>query len=134
MKLALGKEALHVNGYGRHGINSLSVTTVKYGVSPLLGMPECQPTLRAECALPSLSSLLENPRINPSDTFVLCIQIYTPVGPQFPQHPSAFYVPRDLLQGIEDSLDNPRTLTLNLLSTYTNVLLDRYWRCALHLY
>ncbi|KAF8332673.1 uncharacterized protein EI90DRAFT_3053969, partial [Cantharellus anzutake] len=41
--------------------------------------------------------------------FVLCIQIYTPVGPQFPQHPSAFYVPRDLLQGIEDSLDNSHT-------------------------
>ena len=28
------------------------------------------------------------------------------MGPFFPQHPSAYYVPRDLLEGLEASLDN----------------------------
>lgn len=62
--------------------------------------------MSAECALPSLSSLLENPRIRQTDSFVICIQIHTPTGPFFPQHPSAYYVPRDLLEGLEASLDN----------------------------
>ncbi|KAI0068720.1 hypothetical protein BV25DRAFT_1791142 [Artomyces pyxidatus] len=62
-----------------------------------------------QCPLPSLSSLLENPRINQTDSFVICIQIHSPVGPFFPQHPSAYYVPRDLLEGLEASLDNPNT-------------------------
>ncbi|SRR6266403_563151 len=59
-----------------------------------------------ECALPSLSTLLENRRIHRTDSFVICIQIHTPTGPFFPQHPSAYYVPRDLLEGLEASLDN----------------------------
>ncbi|KAH9049710.1 hypothetical protein EDB84DRAFT_1260529 [Lactarius hengduanensis] len=62
-----------------------------------------------QCALPSLSSLLENPRICQTDSFVICIQIHTPTGPFFPQHPSAYYVPRDLLEGLEASLDNSNT-------------------------
>ncbi|TDL29223.1 hypothetical protein BD410DRAFT_709231 [Rickenella mellea] len=62
-----------------------------------------------ECALPSLSSLLENPRISETDSFVICIQIHSPTGPFFPQQPSSYYVPRDLLDGLEASLDNPHT-------------------------
>ncbi|KAI0268185.1 hypothetical protein BC834DRAFT_821689 [Gloeopeniophorella convolvens] len=62
-----------------------------------------------QCALPSLSSLLENPRIQQTDSFVICIQVHTPTGPFFPQHPSACYVPRDLLEGLEASLDNSNT-------------------------
>ncbi|KAF8195607.1 hypothetical protein K438DRAFT_1826207 [Mycena galopus ATCC 62051] len=62
-----------------------------------------------ECALPSLSALLENPRIRDSDSFTICVQIHCPVGPFFPQHPTAYYVPRDLLDGLEASLDNPNT-------------------------
>ncbi|EMD40932.1 hypothetical protein CERSUDRAFT_80584 [Gelatoporia subvermispora B] len=62
-----------------------------------------------ECPLPSLSSLLENPRIKETDSFVICVQIHSPVGPFYPQQPSAYYVPRDLLEGLEASLDNPNT-------------------------
>lgn len=68
-----------------------------------------------ECPLPSISTLLENPGISSSDTFVLCIQIHTPLGPHFPQHPSAYYVPKALLEGIENSLDNSRALSLHFL-------------------
>ncbi|KAJ7167467.1 hypothetical protein C8R46DRAFT_1093094 [Mycena filopes] len=62
-----------------------------------------------ECALPPLSVLLENPRIQESDSFTICVQIHCPVGPFFPQQPTAYYVPRDLLDGLEASLDNPNT-------------------------
>lgn len=62
-----------------------------------------------ECPLPPLSTLLENPRIKETDSFVICVQIHSPVGPFYPQQPSAFYVPRDLLDGLEASLDNPNT-------------------------
>ncbi|KAF5321587.1 hypothetical protein D9619_000469 [Psilocybe cf. subviscida] len=65
--------------------------------------------LSTECPLPSLSSLLEHPRIQEADSFVLCVQIHSPVGPSIPQQPSVYYVPRDLLDGIESSLDNPNT-------------------------
>ncbi|KAF5358909.1 hypothetical protein D9758_004807 [Tetrapyrgos nigripes] len=61
------------------------------------------------CSLPSLSSLLENPRIQETDSFVICIQIHCPIGPFFPSQPSVYYVPRDLLDGLEASLDNPNT-------------------------
>ncbi|SJL02149.1 uncharacterized protein ARMOST_05475 [Armillaria ostoyae] len=61
------------------------------------------------CNLPSLSSLLENSRIRETDSFVICVQIHCPIGPLFPSHPSAYYVPRDLLDGLEASLDNPNT-------------------------
>ncbi|KAI0796913.1 hypothetical protein C8Q75DRAFT_790900 [Abortiporus biennis] len=62
-----------------------------------------------ECPLPPLSALLENPRIKATDSFVICVQIHSPVGPFFPQQPSASYVPRDLLDGLEASLDNANT-------------------------
>ena len=60
-----------------------------------------------ECPLPSLSSLLENQRIRETDSLVICIQIHSPIGPSIPQQPSVYYVPRDLLDGLEASLDNP---------------------------
>ena len=60
-----------------------------------------------ECPLPSLSSLLENPRIRDTDSLVISIQIHWPVGPSIPQQPSVYYVPKDLLEGLEASLDNP---------------------------
>ncbi|KAH9850752.1 hypothetical protein C2E23DRAFT_834054 [Lenzites betulinus] len=62
-----------------------------------------------ECELPPLSVLLENPRIKETDSFVICVQLHSPVGPFYPQQPSAYYVPRDLLEGLEASLDNPNT-------------------------
>ncbi len=58
-----------------------------------------------ECPIPPLSVLLENPRIKETDSFVICVQIHSPVGPFFPQQPFAAYVPRDLLDGLEASLD-----------------------------
>jgi len=63
-----------------------------------------------ECPLPSLSSLLENTRIQETDSLVICIQIHCPVGPSIPQQPSVYYVPKDLLDGLEASLDNPSQL------------------------
>ncbi|KAG9122673.1 hypothetical protein FRC07_000854 [Ceratobasidium sp. 392] len=62
-----------------------------------------------ECSLPPLSTILEHPRVAATNSFVLCIQIHTPVGPQIPQQPSIYYVPKDLLEGIEASLDNANT-------------------------
>ncbi|KZP20228.1 hypothetical protein FIBSPDRAFT_932465 [Athelia psychrophila] len=59
-----------------------------------------------ECPFPLLSELWENPRIQETNSFVICVQIHSPVGPYIPQQPSAFYVPRDLLEGLEASLDN----------------------------
>lgn len=59
-----------------------------------------------ECPLPSLTTLLENPRIRDTDSLVICIQIHCPVGPSIPQQPSVYYVPKDLLDGLEASLDN----------------------------
>lgn len=61
------------------------------------------------CELPSVSTLLQNPRVSSNDSFVVCIQIHTPNGPIFPLQPSAYYVPRELLEGLEASLDNPNT-------------------------
>lgn len=63
-----------------------------------------------ECTLPTLAVLLENPRISASDSFTLSIQLHTPVGPHYPQQPAAYYVPKDLLDGLEASLDNSSTL------------------------
>ncbi|KIM46330.1 hypothetical protein M413DRAFT_441413 [Hebeloma cylindrosporum] len=62
-----------------------------------------------ECPLPSLTHLLENPRVRDTDSLVICVQIHCPVGPTIPQQPSVYYVPRDLLDGLESSLDNPNT-------------------------
>ena len=60
-----------------------------------------------ECPLPNLTELLENPRIRETDSFVICVQIHSPSGPTIPQQPSVCYVPKDLLDGLEGSLDNP---------------------------
>jgi hypothetical protein len=62
-----------------------------------------------DCTLPPISALLENPRIRETDAFTICLQIHCPLGPFFPQQPTAYYVPRDLLEGLEASLDNPNT-------------------------
>ncbi|KAF8529093.1 hypothetical protein BU17DRAFT_37868 [Hysterangium stoloniferum] len=64
-----------------------------------------------ECTMPTLSRLLQNQRIAETDSFVICVQIHNPTGPQYPQHPLAYYVPKDLLDGVEASLDNPRDHT-----------------------
>ncbi|EAU84666.2 hypothetical protein CC1G_00185 [Coprinopsis cinerea okayama7 len=69
----------------------------------------CSP--RMECPLPSLSDLLRNERIRETDSFVICLQIHSPSGPSIPQQPATCYVPRDLLDGLEASLDNPITDT-----------------------
>lgn len=60
----------------------------------------------AGISLPPLSDLLENPRIRETDSFTICVQVHSPIGPVFPSIPSAYYVPRDLLDGLEASLDN----------------------------
>ncbi|EJT97762.1 hypothetical protein DACRYDRAFT_18333 [Dacryopinax primogenitus] len=62
-----------------------------------------------ECPLPPLSTLLENQNISLTESFVICVQIHSPVGPFVPQLPSAHYIPRDLLDGFEASLDNAHT-------------------------
>jgi hypothetical protein len=59
-----------------------------------------------ECPLPPLSELLKNSKIKETDSFVICVQIHSPVGPFYPQQPSVAYVPRNLLDGLEASLDN----------------------------
>ncbi|TRM68172.1 hypothetical protein BD626DRAFT_450521 [Schizophyllum amplum] len=61
-----------------------------------------------ECPLPPLSLLLQNPAVRDKDSLVISLEIHCPVS-VFPQHPSGYYVPRDLLEGIEASLDNPNT-------------------------
>lgn len=61
------------------------------------------------CTLPPLSTLLDNPRIKETDSFVICVQIHCPIGPIIPQQPYQYYVPRDLLEGLEASLDNANT-------------------------
>lgn len=62
-----------------------------------------------ECPLPILSDLLENDRIRETNSFVICVQMHSPSGPTIPQQPSVRYVPKDLLAGLEASLDNPNT-------------------------
>lgn len=86
-----------------------SAKKAKYGVSAYTSwlLRTCLILCHTECPLPPLSSLLENPRIRETDSFVICVQMHSPVGPFFPQQPSAYYVPRDLLEGLEASLDNP---------------------------
>lgn len=73
-----------------------------------------------ECPLPPLSTLLEEPRIKETDSFVICVQMHSPVGPFFPQQPFAYYVPRDLLEGLEASLDNASKYLVMLTQIPTN--------------
>ena len=70
----------------------------------------------AECPLPPLSLLLENPRIKATDSFVICVQIHSPVGPFFPQQPSAAYVPKELLAGLEALLDNASKFVADMIT------------------
>ncbi|KIY49431.1 hypothetical protein FISHEDRAFT_41134, partial [Fistulina hepatica ATCC 64428] len=60
------------------------------------------------CILPPISSLLEHPRIREADSFIIDVQVHCPIG-VYPRHPSAYYVSRDLLAGLEASLDNANT-------------------------
>ncbi|KAK7060417.1 hypothetical protein VNI00_001182 [Paramarasmius palmivorus] len=78
------------------------------------------------CSLPPLSALMEsNPRIRDTDSFVICVQIHCPLGPFFPSHPNAYYVPKDLLDGLEASLDNPsKKWPLSKGIDLTKLLLD----------
>lgn len=62
-----------------------------------------------ECPLPTLSSLLENVKIAATDSLVLCVQIHSPTGPFIPQQPQSYYVPRELLEGLESLLDDANT-------------------------
>jgi len=91
---------------------------VKFGVN----FPHCLLAYNShrlvECPLPSLSHLLENPRVRDTDSLVICVQIHCPVGPSIPQQPSVYYVPRDLLDGLESSLDNPSVFNLFLYSIF----------------
>ncbi len=80
----------------------------------------------AECPLPPLSVLLENPRIKETDSFVICVQMHSPVGPFYPQQPSAYYVPRDLLEGLEASLDNPSVYTSLIIRETCDLTSHRY--------
>ncbi|KAJ3991999.1 hypothetical protein F5050DRAFT_1861623 [Lentinula boryana] len=52
-----------------------------------------------------LEIVLENPRIGNTDSFVICVQIHCPVGPSIPAQPVVYYVPKDLLDGIEGATD-----------------------------
>lgn len=107
--IGLANEELAPSGLGNIGRTVGSfVKKAKCGVSALRIQSFVWPTLTqiAECPLPSLSTLLENQRIKETDSFVICVQMHSPVGPFFPQQPSAYYVPRDLLEGLEASLDN----------------------------
>lgn len=100
-----------LTGFGRFGTTiGISVKKVRFGVSNFeyIQWHELKRFL-LECSLPPLSALLENDRIRETDSLVICIQLHSPVGPFFPQHPSAYYVPRDLLDGLEASLDNAST-------------------------
>jgi hypothetical protein len=97
-----------LNGFGNFGrTTGPSAKRAKYGVSGDFTAREQTLILLLECPLPRLSTLLQNPRIHETDSFVICIQIHCPIGPFFPSQPSAYYVPRDLLDGLEASLDNP---------------------------
>jgi hypothetical protein len=68
--------------------------------------PSSSHPLITGCPLPPLSELLKNSKIRETDSFVICVQIHSPVGPFYPQQPSVAYVPRNLLDGLEASLDN----------------------------
>ncbi|KAJ3817060.1 hypothetical protein F5880DRAFT_1632324 [Lentinula raphanica] len=77
----------------------------------------------AECALPSLSTLLEDPTINDPDSFVICVQIHCPVGPTLAAQPAVYYVPKDLLDGLEASHDIPCAYRNHHISVFQSPLL-----------
>jgi len=80
-----------------------------------------------------LSSLLEHSRIRETDSLVISVQIHCPSGPSLPQQPSVYYVPKDLLDGLEASLDNPSEFVKPHL-TLSPYLLLRHWGRSFHLF
>ena len=92
-----------------------------------------RPNSALECPLPSLSSLLEHSRIRETDSLVISVQIHCPSGPSLPQQPSVYYVPKDLLDGLEASLDNPSMSVLPHL-TFSAHVLFRHWGRSFHLF
>jgi hypothetical protein len=87
---------------------------------------------KPECNLPTLAVLLDNPRISASDSFTISIQLHTPVGPHFPQQPAAYYVPKDLLDGLEASLDNASKRFTSLSPPFFSYT-HRHWRRTIYL-
>lgn len=71
-----------------------------------------------EChTFPSLSKLLENPRVAMYDSFIITIQIATPSTVSLPQIPNSSYIPHTLLQGLESLVDDQNTSDLQILVT-----------------
>ncbi|POW03173.1 hypothetical protein PSHT_11745 [Puccinia striiformis] len=70
---------------------------------------------------PSLSSLLNNPKIAQFDAFILSIQIGTPpykfTGSCLPQLPNLSYVPHSILESLESLLDDCNTSDLQIIVT-----------------
>ncbi|KAK4698186.1 hypothetical protein P7C70_g8100, partial [Phenoliferia sp. Uapishka_3] len=63
-----------------------------------------------EChSFPSFEVLLQNPRIAELDSFVLSIQISSPVQATVPQIQNSHHVPRDLLLGVQNLIDDRLT-------------------------
>lgn len=107
------REAHALTGSGSFGrVIGSFVVKVRSGVSKYsLHIHPCLIGCSPECQLPSISSLLENSRIRETNSMVICVQIHCPAGPSIPQQPSVYYVPRDLLDGLEASLDNASQCT-----------------------
>jgi hypothetical protein len=62
------------------------------------------------CALPPLSTLIDDPTIAEQDAFTLFIQLQMPNAPQIhPLKPGLQVVPSDLVEGFAASLDNKNT-------------------------
>ncbi|KAH9824869.1 hypothetical protein DFH28DRAFT_942035 [Melampsora americana] len=71
-----------------------------------------------EChTFPSLSKILENPRVAMYDSFIITIQIATPSTVSLPQIPNSSYIPHTLLQGLESLVDDQNTSDLQILVT-----------------
>lgn len=63
-----------------------------------------------EChSFPSFDELLRNPRIAQLDSFVLSVQISSPVPATVPQLQQTHHVPRDLLGGVQNLVDDRAT-------------------------
>ncbi|KAL8290346.1 hypothetical protein RQP46_002604 [Phenoliferia psychrophenolica] len=63
-----------------------------------------------EChSFPSFDDLLRNPRIAQLDSFILSIQISSPVQATFPQLQHSHHIPRDLLLGVQNLIDDRST-------------------------
>lgn len=89
--------------------------------------------LITECPLPPFSELLKNSKIRETDSFVICVQIHSPVGPFYPQQPSVAYVPQNLLDGLEASLDNSSKDQLISTLSFCSDKPFRHRGCPIHL-